>query len=80
MILSRAFRILLDHGVKEKNIIFLTYLVSRIGGIHQVLANHPDIRIQTSAVDDGLEERTEIDPTTKKLRKVSHYPLDSIDY
>lgn len=52
-----AIRILLDHGIKEENIIFVTLLVSQSGGIWSILNAFPKVKIFTSKVDEGLEER-----------------------
>jgi uridine kinase len=50
-----AIRVLLDHGVPEANIIFLTFLIARRGhlSVHRAF---PSIRIVTAAIDPGLEE------------------------
>ncbi|EIM91258.1 armadillo/beta-catenin/plakoglobin [Stereum hirsutum FP-91666 SS1] len=51
-----AIRVLLDHGVPAWHIIFVTFLVSRAGGISSLRTAFPDIIIVTGAVDDGLRE------------------------
>lgn len=50
-----AIRVLLDHGVPESNIIFLTYLIARRGhlSVHRAF---PEIRIVTASIDPGLRE------------------------
>jgi uridine kinase len=50
-----AIKVLLDHGVPQSNIIFLTFLISRRGrfAVHHAF---PSVRIVTAAIDDGLEE------------------------
>jgi uridine kinase len=50
-----AIRVLLDHGIPEANIIFLTFLIARRGhlSVHRAF---PSIRIVTAAIDPGLEE------------------------
>lgn len=56
---STAFmtiRILLDHGVLEEHIIFLTFLVARVGGIVTFRRAFPKVRIITGAVDDSVRE------------------------
>lgn len=65
-----GIRILLDHGVKEENILFVCILVSRVGGIWAIQQAFPRVRIVTSAVDDGLEERWQIEGARgpKKVR------------
>lgn len=50
-----AIKVLLDHGVPQDNIIFLTFLISRRGryAVHHAF---PQVRIITAAIDDGLRE------------------------
>ncbi|GAA5983439.1 hypothetical protein JCM11641_007849 [Rhodosporidiobolus odoratus] len=54
-----AVRVLLDHGVKEENIIICCILVAKVGGVWALKRAFPDVRIACSAADDGLEERWE---------------------
>lgn len=51
-----AIRVLLDHGVQEGHIIFLTFLVARRGGVHAIHKAFPGIRILTAAADPVLRE------------------------
>ena len=51
-----AIRVLLDHGVPESQIIFVTFLVARMGGIGHLRRTFPGVHIVTGAVDDGLRE------------------------
>lgn len=51
-----AIRVLLDHGVKQNHIIFLTFLVARGGGISALLRAFPHVKIVCGAVDEGLRE------------------------
>ncbi|KAF7327848.1 Uridine kinase [Mycena kentingensis (nom. inval.)] len=51
-----AIRILLDHGVKQEHIIFVTFLVARGGGISVLRRAFPGIRIVTGGVDDIMLE------------------------
>lgn len=51
-----AIRVLLDHGVPASHIIFVTFLVSRAGGISSLRSAFPEVIIVTGAVDDGLRE------------------------
>ena len=51
-----TIRILLDHGVREDRIIFLTLLVARVGGIAIVRRAFPKVRIITGAVDNEVKE------------------------
>lgn len=50
-----AIRVLLDHGVPESNIIFLTFLIARRGHL-SVRRAFPSIRIVTASIDPGLTE------------------------
>nr|KIR49283.1 uridine kinase [Cryptococcus bacillisporus CA1280] len=50
-----AIRVLLDHGISQDRIIFLTYLISRSAS-YSVLHAFPDIQIVTAAIDPGLDE------------------------
>ena len=52
-----AIRVLLDHGVPEDHIIFITFLVAKHGGIVMLRKAFPKVTIVCSAVDDGLSER-----------------------
>ncbi|KAJ7227218.1 armadillo/beta-catenin/plakoglobin [Mycena pura] len=49
-----AIRILLDHGVKPQNIIFVTFLVARGGGVSVLRRAFPDVKIVTGGVDDVM--------------------------
>ncbi|KAK0500351.1 armadillo/beta-catenin/plakoglobin [Armillaria luteobubalina] len=51
-----AIRILLDHGVRQDHIIFVTFLVARGGGISVLKRAFPDVKIVCGAVDDEMEE------------------------
>jgi uridine kinase len=51
-----AIRILLDHGVKEDHIIFVTFLVAREGGISVLKRAFPGVKIVCGAVDDEMQE------------------------
>ncbi|THH33197.1 hypothetical protein EUX98_g984 [Antrodiella citrinella] len=51
-----AIRILLDHGVRQDHIIFVTFLVARKGGICVLRRAFPDVKVVCGAVDDGLRE------------------------
>lgn len=50
-----AIRVLLDHGISQNRIIFLTYLISRSAS-YSVLRAFPNIQIVTAAIDPGLDE------------------------
>ncbi|PCH42248.1 armadillo/beta-catenin/plakoglobin [Wolfiporia cocos MD-104 SS10] len=51
-----AIRVLLDHGVQQDHIIFVTFLVARAGGIAVLQRAFPRVRIVCGAVDNGLRE------------------------
>ncbi|GHJ87771.1 hypothetical protein NliqN6_4173 [Naganishia liquefaciens] len=51
-----AIRVMLDHGVRQKNIVFLTFLAAP-QGLTTVHAAFPAIRIVTASVGAKLEER-----------------------
>ncbi|VDC04789.1 unnamed protein product [Peniophora sp. CBMAI 1063] len=51
-----AIRVLLDHGIKQNHIIFVTFLVARRGGIAHLRRAFPEVHIVTGAVDEGLRE------------------------
>lgn len=52
-----AIRVLLDHGVPQDHIIFVTFLVARYGGVIALRKAFPHVKIVCSAVDDHLRER-----------------------
>lgn len=51
-----AIRILLDHGVSEDRIIFLTFLVARAGGVSVLKRAYPGVKIVCGGVDDEMQE------------------------
>ncbi|KAJ9102554.1 hypothetical protein QFC21_002955 [Naganishia friedmannii] len=51
-----AIRLLLDHGVRQKNIVFLTFLAAP-QGLTTVSAAFPGVRVVTASVGDKIEER-----------------------
>ena len=51
-----SIRILLDHGVQEDRIVFVTFLVARGGGISILRRAFPGVKIVCAAVDDEMEE------------------------
>ncbi|KAH8099932.1 armadillo/beta-catenin/plakoglobin [Cristinia sonorae] len=51
-----AIRVLLDHGVRQDRIIFVTFLVARTGGICVLRKAFPQVKVVCGAVDDGLRE------------------------
>ncbi|KAF6757225.1 uridine/cytidine kinase [Ephemerocybe angulata] len=51
-----AIRVLLDHGVREDHIIFVSFLVARTGGISVLRGAFPLVKIVCGAVDDHITE------------------------
>jgi uridine kinase len=51
-----AIRVLLDHGVRQDRIIFITFLVAKDKGVAAIETAFPRIRIITGAVDSELYE------------------------
>lgn len=51
-----AVRILLDHGVEEKRIVFVTYLAGK-QGLARLMAVFPEIRVVAIRLVEDLEER-----------------------
>ncbi|KAH7884328.1 uracil phosphoribosyltransferase-domain-containing protein [Phlebopus sp. FC_14] len=51
-----AIRTLLDHGVRQDHIIFVTFLVARTGGLFVLQRAFPKVKIICGAVDKGLRE------------------------
>jgi len=56
-----AIRVLLDHGVPEENILFIT-VIAAPRGLHLLAHSYPKVTIVTSAVDPGLNEHGHIIP------------------
>ena len=51
-----SIRILLDHGVREDHIVFVTFLVARGGGVSVLQRAFPGVKIVCGAVDDEMKE------------------------
>ncbi|KAI8942555.1 hypothetical protein NX059_000615 [Plenodomus lindquistii] len=51
-----AVRVLVDHGVSEKKIVFVTYTAGRVG-VNRVLSVFPDIKIVVARLGDDMENR-----------------------
>ncbi|CDO74973.1 hypothetical protein BN946_scf184945.g45 [Trametes cinnabarina] len=51
-----AIRVLLDHGVPQENIIFVTFIVAACGGVRVLQRAFPKVRIVCGAVDPVLRE------------------------
>jgi uridine kinase len=56
-----AIRVLLDHGVQQDHIVFVTFLVARDGGISILRHTFPDVKIICAAIDDHMREGYEVD-------------------
>lgn len=52
-----AIRVLLDHGVPQDHIIFITFLIAKHGGAAALRKAFPFVKIVCSAVDDHISER-----------------------
>lgn len=51
-----AIRVLLDHGVSQDHIIFVSFLVARTGGICVLQRAFPYVRFVCAAVDERIRE------------------------
>ena len=51
-----SIRILLDHGVQEDHIVFVTFLVAKGGGVSVLRRAFPGVKIVCGAVDDEMKE------------------------
>jgi uridine kinase len=51
-----AVKVLVDHGVEEKRIVFVAYMAGRVG-VGRLLSVFPDIKIVVCRPSDDLEER-----------------------
>lgn len=51
-----AVRVLVDHGVAEENIVFVTYTAGRVG-VNRVLSVFPDIKVVVARLGDDMENR-----------------------
>jgi uridine kinase len=51
-----AVRVLVDHGVPEDRIVFVTYLAGRVG-INRVLSVYPEVRAIVARLGDDMEDR-----------------------
>jgi uridine kinase len=64
-----AIRLLLDHGIPQNHIIFVTFLVARHGGINVLNRAFPYVRIVCGAVDNEMRETWLEDPRTDGSNK-----------
>ena len=51
-----AIRVLLDHGVRQDHIVFVTFLVARAGGVSVLRQAFPEVKIVCAAVDEEMSE------------------------
>lgn len=51
---SRAIQVLLERGVQESNILFLT-LIAAPDGVHTVCKQYPALKVVTSEIDEGID-------------------------
>ena len=51
-----AVRVLVDHGVPEDRIVFVTYLAGKVG-INRVLTVFPEVRAVVARLGEDMEER-----------------------
>ena len=51
-----SIRVLLDHGVSQDRIVFITFLLALDGGLAKLHVAFPGVRIVTGAVDRRLRE------------------------
>lgn len=51
-----AVRVLVDHGVPEDRIVFITYMAGRVG-VNRVLSVFPDVRVVLARMGDDMENR-----------------------
>lgn len=58
---ERAIRVLLDRGVHESKILFLT-LVCAPQGVHRICSQFPLLKLITSEIDDAVNDALQIVP------------------
>ena len=58
---SRAVQVLLEKGVEEKNILFLT-LVAAPEGIHTLCRRYPALKVITSEIDEKIDQNYRVVP------------------
>jgi uridine kinase len=51
-----AIRVLLDHGIRQDRIVFVTFLLAQGGGIALLHRAFPDVKIVTGVVDGDMKE------------------------
>jgi uridine kinase len=65
-----AVRVLLDHGVREEHIIFVTFLVAKDRGVQVIKRAFPSVKIVAGAVDDFMVEGSVLREDGRGNRKV----------
>ena len=51
-----AVRVLVDHGVPEEKIVFVTYFAGKMG-VNRLLSVHPNMKVVVSKIVEDLQER-----------------------
>ncbi|MCJ1339849.1 Uridine kinase [Bachmanniomyces sp. S44760] len=51
-----AVRVLVDHGVSEENIVFVTYMVGKMG-VNRLLMVYPEVKVVVCKTTEDFEER-----------------------
>lgn len=51
-----AVRVLVDHGVPEDRIVFVTYMAGRVG-VNRLLSVFPEMRVVMCRMGDDMENR-----------------------
>lgn len=51
-----AVRVLVDHGVAEEKIVFVTYMAGRVG-VNRLLSVYPEVKVVVCRLVDDIEER-----------------------
>ncbi|EON61021.1 hypothetical protein W97_00231 [Coniosporium apollinis CBS 100218] len=51
-----AVRVLVDHGVAEEKIVFVTYMAGRVG-VNRLLSVYPEVKVVVCRLVDDVEER-----------------------
>lgn len=58
---KRAIEVLIEKGVEQKKILFLT-LIAAPEGIQHICGLFPDLRLITSEIDSGVNEKFQVFP------------------
>eukprot|EP01025_Chloroclados_australasicus_P035967 TRINITY_DN3659_c0_g1_i2.p1 TRINITY_DN3659_c0_g1~~TRINITY_DN3659_c0_g1_i2.p1 ORF type:complete len:478 (-),score=58.15 TRINITY_DN3659_c0_g1_i2:432-1865(-) len=57
----RALKVLIDRGVQERKILFLS-LIAAPDGIHQICTRYPNVQVITSEIDEGIDDDFRVVP------------------